>query len=193
MRPGRHKTLTSPEDEAPEKYPVYEAEPPPLSKDGSTLKDVQTHSSHGLKNRNLALLILAILIPASALGGMLWYFRNANTSSLVVAPTHLAGSLVITSANLSSSSGALLVAVKNTGSLNLVGLGQPSVSAGGNCSSWGWNPSPASTYPVYPGEGTKGDCILTSQYRSGLQVTVSFNATFSDGSTEAVSIAITVA
>jgi hypothetical protein len=137
---------------------------------------------------------VAILLVASAIGGMLYFFEHYRSSDVTIVSTSNTGSsgsitsnvgssgeIVITSANFSSTDSRLSIIVKNTGSLSLIGV-QLSISPSSQYHTGGWTPNPSSTYPIYHNEIIQGTYVYFSQYRQGVQVRVLVTASFSDGS-----------
>lgn len=146
------------------------------------------------KTRALMILGTVALLTVAGVAGYIYLHAHSIQTSI---SSHQTGTVRITSASISSYSIPLAgqevtVTVENTGSSNLVGLGNPSITLGGSVYLFSWNPMPSPTYPIYTGEQVTGTGYLSTQYRSGLQVTVSVTATFRDGSHMEASTVITV-
>lgn len=143
---------------------------------------------NGVSNATVAGLLVAVILIG------LTGFYVATTYQ---AKTVTAGSVKITSANISAMT--LSITVKNTGSLDMIGLGEPTISLGGGVAAYfcayneySWRPLLSPTYPIHTGEEVTGSCSLISPYSSGLQVTIYVPSTFSDGSQMKASTSITV-
>lgn len=145
--------------------------------------------------------MVVIVVVASAIGGMLYYLKNAPLNSThstshvnaVTLSTVSVSSFQITNASLTSG-GDLSISIKNTGNTNLIGAEfsfNPSNGMSGYAG--GWNPNPGEV-PIYPGETVEGGWILflTNQYKPGLQVTVSVVGWFYNGLEYTVTYVVTV-
>ena len=145
----------------------------------------------------LAAALTVIVVASVAAGVFVLHLGGvgAGTSTAGTQPKVSSGSASITLANLSSSYHSVVLVIKNTGTANLVFLAGPSVSPseGAYCGTWGWNPIPGNTNPIYPGESVKGNCILEgTTYKVGAHVTVSVAAGFSDGSSSLLNASVIV-
>ncbi len=133
-----------------------------------------------MKNSSFVFAVIIIVLVSAIVGVIGYRFRNPPSQNGQPAPTD---SMRITNASLTSG-GILSISVKNLGQSNMIGVSfflSPAPESSGY--GGGWNPNPAATYPIYPGESTRGTwtLFLSNPYRPGLQVTVSVTASFADG------------
>ncbi len=136
-----------------------------------------------MKNSSFAFAVIGIILIAAVVGVVGYRFKNPPSPTGETTQPAPTNSVRITNATLTSG-GILTLSVKNVGQSNMISISYfltpaPESSGYGG----GWNPSPAATYPIYPGESTRGvwTLFLSNPYRPGLQVTVSVTASFTGG------------
>ena len=147
-----------------------------------------------MKSASLVLVLVVVLLATVTFSVVVYngYSHTMQPKSEGTSNSPPSSSVEITSANVTSNSyfSYTTVSVKNAGATNLVGINL-SVSPG-QVAACGWSVLPQPTYPVYPGESIRGQCSLATEYRSGLQVTITVVGRFSDGTTSDASYQATV-